>query len=80
MKKINTVLMSEPKMFQLCFQLRQLNQYFGREAVFQELRADFCEDGTMLQVHIDNLYATFGVDLVNSATDMIFETELKKVG
>jgi hypothetical protein len=77
--KIDTKLTKEPYVFQVCFRLNSLINYYGRQVVANELLNE-SQDDVMLEVHIENLYGSYGLEIMQDAISMIFINELKKVG
>ena len=84
MKYLMTMHMMEPHDYQLSFRINQLIQYYGKSQVFKTMltprRLLNVDDLSELERHVSNLYNTFSESCYFEIFELIFKTELKKVG
>ncbi len=76
--KLDTALTRSPYVYQVCFRLNCLVEYYGRETVIDEL-LNSSQNDIMLEIHIENIYGTFELDIIQDAIGMLFPNELEKV-
>lgn len=75
MKKLNNDLMNSPYAAQICFQFSQLNAYYKKHNVFNELsnRTD-----SWLGLHIDNIVNTYPTNIIQDCIKIMYASELTK--
>lgn len=78
MNKLNNELMRMPLAAQICHRIVDLNNFYTRGLVFQELKSP--GSNIELQLHIDNLINTYPANIIQDCIKIMFPQELKKVG
>lgn len=76
---LKTKLTEMPYLYQVTFRIQDLVACYGRERVIAELFEATVEDSPV-GLHVENLYGTYDLSVMNEAKQIMFSVEFKKVG
>jgi hypothetical protein len=78
-RKLDTRLTKMPYNYQVLSRIQDLIIHYGRENVQQEFQGDIGQEDEDLQRHVENLYGSYTLTVMNDSLEIMFPAKKEKV-